>query len=146
MAAGKNETGEPREMSPEDLPEVEGTPTQPEVSLASKSRFRRPLVIGGSIAAGVLALGLSFGGGYALGTHGDHGPHDGQGSFADGSGFGGRDRDRDHDRQRGADGGQGGLMPGGPNGQILPGAPDQLPGSPALPGATPAPSAGTTAP
>jgi hypothetical protein len=65
-------------MAKEDEPETaQVTPTT-----AVKQRNRKPLLIGGIIAASVIAAGLLFGGGVFVGSHLPHGgPGMGQGQF-----------------------------------------------------------------
>lgn len=79
------------------------TPAEP----AAKSGSRKGLMWGGAIAAGVLALGLSFAGGYAVAHEGNDRPHapmtqgEERGSFEkgrDGSRQDSRDGRRSHDR------------------------------------------------
>lgn len=106
------------------------TPTeQPEtvtISAPAQPKSRRGLILGGSIAAGVLALGLSFGAGYAV-AHEQRGPEFAHGQF-DG------DRDGDHGPRDGMQGqmqGMQGQMQGGQmHGGQMQGMPGQMPGQP----------------
>ena len=93
---------EPRAVSPEELAAAEPTETVTEAApVAAKSR--RGIIIGSTIAGGVLAIAIGFGGGYAVGQSQHRGPdfaEQGQmGGHGDGDrgGFGGGQRDRDGD-------------------------------------------------
>ena len=127
-AADKNTENEAVEVTPEQLAASETFDAPaPDAPTPSRSS-RRGLILGGSIAAGVLALALSFGGGYALGDSRDgDGPHhddvaSGQGFDHDGDHDGGRDGDRDGDRHQG-----GGARQPGMGGQLPQGQPGQMP-------------------
>lgn len=105
---------EPRAVSPEELAAAEPTETVTEAApVAAKSR--RGIIIGSTIAGGVLAIAIGFGGGYAVGQSQHRGPDFAQqgqmGGFGQGDGdhggFGGGQRDRDGDHG-GFGGGNGG--------------------------------------
>lgn len=113
----------PQEVTPEQLAAAEPAPQPtpaPTAPVASKQP-KKGLIIGGSIAAGALVLGLSFGGGYALGhANGDDGHFGPDGDFSQGApGF-------DQGYGQGSDRGSGsnGSRPQPPSGGFR-GGPDQ---------------------
>ncbi|MFM6974436.1 MAG: hypothetical protein ACKOXM_04790 [Agromyces sp.] len=137
MAKNANESESAREVTPDELaPE---TPIVPAAEPQARSASRRGVLLGGGIAAGALALALSFGGGYAVGhaSSGAEFSQGGHGQFGPDAqqGFGGHgDRDGDRDGQfSGGMPGQDGQLPGG-----LPGQDGQM--APPAPGATPTPT------
>ncbi len=86
---------EPREVTPEQLTPAEPLVAGTLVGEPAARKSRKGIVIGGSIAAGVLALGLSFGGGYALGHSQGGAPDFSQMSQNGGFGPGGSGQDGD---------------------------------------------------